>query len=48
MVVFVLSFCMLVYFSRESWRAFISPEFARDLERLREQRRVRKAARRRG
>jgi hypothetical protein len=46
MVVFVSAFCLLIYFSRESWRTFISPEFKFDAERLREQRRRRKAARR--
>jgi hypothetical protein len=47
MVVFVLSFCMLIYFLRASWRAFISQEFKGDLQQLRQQRRQRKAARRR-
>jgi hypothetical protein len=45
-IVFVTSFCMIVYLSREAWRAFHSAEFKRDLERFREQRRRRKAARR--
>jgi hypothetical protein len=42
--VFVAAFCMLVYFAREAYRAF--QEFKTDLDRLREQRRRRKAARR--
>ncbi|MGH9780723.1 MAG: hypothetical protein ACRD33_02785 [Candidatus Acidiferrales bacterium] len=46
-IVFVLSFCALVYFTREAWRAFVSPEFKRDLARLRRQRQMRKDARRR-
>lgn len=46
MAVFVLSFCLLIYFARESWRAFVSPDLKSDAARLREQRRRRKAARR--
>lgn len=37
--IFVASFLAMVYFGRECWRAFRSPEFKRDLERLRAQRR---------
>jgi hypothetical protein len=44
--VFLFSFCSTIYFLRASWRFGRSPEFKRDLERLREQRRNRKAARR--
>jgi len=47
MAVFVASFCLLVYLGRRVWTA-VSPEFKRDLERLRERRRLRRAARRRG
>jgi hypothetical protein len=47
MVVFVSSLCAFVHFSHGAWRALVSPEFKRDLERLRYQRRMRKAARRR-
>jgi len=45
-VVFVLAFCSLIYFGHGAIRAACSPEFKRDLERLREQRRRRKAAKR--
>ena len=45
--VFVVSCCGLVYFLRGSWRVYRSPEFRKDVERLREQRRIRKAATRR-
>ena len=46
MVVFVVSFCLLIYFLRASWRAFVSPEFKREMERFRERRRLRRSARR--
>jgi hypothetical protein len=46
MVIFVLLICACAYFARASWRACLSSEFRRDLERLREQRRRSKAARR--
>jgi hypothetical protein len=45
-VIFLLAFCSLVYFLRELWRLFVSPEFKHGLARLRERRRRRKAARR--
>jgi hypothetical protein len=45
-IVFVVACCSLVYFARQSIRAYQSPEFRRDMERLREQRRRRSAARR--
>ncbi len=45
-VVFVLSFLATAYFMREAIRAWRAPEMGRDLERLREQRRRRKEARR--
>jgi|HubBroStandDraft_6_1064221.scaffolds.fasta_scaffold24294_6 hypothetical protein len=44
--VFVCSFLSLVYFFREVIRSFRSPEFRRELARMRENRRLRKAARR--
>lgn len=44
--VLVVNLGMMVHFVRESWRAFRSPEFRADVERLREQRRRRIAARR--
>lgn len=44
---FVLSFCMFVYFAHGAWRAIVSPEFKRDIAWLRENRRRRRAARRR-
>jgi hypothetical protein len=43
---FIISLCGLVYFIQESWRAYVSTEFKRDMARLREQRRLRRAARR--
>lgn len=45
-VVFVCSFLALVYFTREAFRAFVSPEFKSDMRRLNEQRRRRRAAKR--
>jgi hypothetical protein len=45
-VIFVLSFLAVAYFVRESFRALRIQEFKRDLARLQEQRRLRKAARR--
>ncbi len=45
-IVFVLGFCGSVYFLREAIRAARTPEFKRDMEKLREQRRRRKSARR--
>jgi hypothetical protein len=45
-LIFVVSFLGFVYFLRAVLRAWHSPEFQRDLARLREQRRLRKAARR--
>lgn len=47
MGVFVAAFCMLIYYIRAAWRAYVSPEFKRDLADLREQRRRRRDARRR-
>lgn len=44
--VFVVSCAAAIHFAVESWRVFRSPEFKADLERLREQRRRRIAARR--
>jgi hypothetical protein len=44
---FVAAFCAVVYFARDAVRAWQSPEFKRDLERLRERRRIKRAARRR-
>jgi hypothetical protein len=46
MIVFVVVFCIAVYSFRGIVRAFLSPEFTRDVERLREQRRRRREARR--
>jgi hypothetical protein len=48
MLVFLFAFCVLVYYIREIWRAWISPEMKRDLAQLREQRKRRRAARRKG
>jgi hypothetical protein len=45
-VIFVVSLLSAVYFCGKAWHAFRSPEFKADLERLREQRRQRVAARR--
>ena len=45
--VFAFALCLLIYFAREAWRAIISPEFKRDMEWLRENRRRRRTARRR-
>ena len=45
-VVLVLSLCALVSLLRGMWRVFHSPEFRRDIERLREQRREAQKARR--
>lgn len=45
-VVLVVSFCAAVSFLRGAWRVFRSPEFRRDIGRLREQRLNRAAARR--
>jgi hypothetical protein len=47
-LVFLFAFCALIYFAREAWRAIISPEFKRDIAWLRENRRRRRAARKRG
>ena len=47
MLIFLFSFCVLVYYVREIWRSLVSPEFKRDLTELREQRRRRRAAKRR-
>jgi len=44
--VFTVAFCSVIYFLRGAIRAWRSPEFRQDLERLREMRRIRKAARR--
>ena len=44
--VFVLSFCACVHFLRGMIQAARSPEFKRDVEQLREQRRRRKTSRR--
>lgn len=46
-LIFVVSFCITVYFAREAWRVWKSPEMKRDIARLRENRRLRKAATRR-
>lgn len=46
MVMFVLSFCSIVYFLKGAIAEARSPQFKADMERLREQRRRRKAARR--
>ena len=46
LIVFLAAFCFLVYQLREIWHSWISPQFKRDLEKLREQRRRRRAARR--
>lgn len=46
-LIFVAAFCVTVYFAREAWRVWHSPEFKHDLARLRENRRLRKAATRR-
>lgn len=43
---FVAAFCAVVYFAQGALRAYQSPEFKRDLERLRENRRIKRAARR--
>ncbi len=47
MLVFLCGFCLVVYYLREIWRAWGSPEVKRDLADLREQRRRRRAAKRR-
>lgn len=44
--VFVVSFVSIIYFGRSLWRYSRSPEVKADMEKLREQRRRRKAARR--
>jgi hypothetical protein len=46
MAIFVLGFCSSVYFLKTALTFLISPELTADMERLREQRRRRKAARR--
>ncbi len=46
MAVFLAAFCFTAYFLRAAWRAYVSPEFKRDLSRLRDQRRKRRDARR--
>lgn len=45
-IIFVLSFVAAAHFIREAFVAFGSPEFRRDLARLRENRRLRRASRR--
>lgn len=45
MLVFLFGFCVMAYYIREIWRAWVSPEFKRDIAELREQRRRRRAAR---
>jgi hypothetical protein len=45
-VIFVSWFCLAVYFVLQAVREARSPEVKREMERLREQRRIRKAARR--
>lgn len=45
-VTFVFAFCSAVYFLKNIITVALSPEFKADQERLREQRRRRKAARR--
>lgn len=45
-LIFVVSFVGLIYFAKAAFKAWQSPEFKRDMERLREQRRRRKASRR--
>lgn len=46
-LVLLFAFCALVYFAREAWRAIISPEFKRDIAWLRENRRRRRATKKR-
>lgn len=45
-ILFVAAFCGVVYFAIAAVRAALSPDFKSDMERLREQRRRRRAARR--
>jgi len=45
-IAFVFAFCSAVYFLKNIIIVSLSPEFKADMERLREQRRRRKAARR--
>lgn len=46
MTVFVISVCAVVFFWSELILSIQSPEFKRDVARFREQKRIRKAARR--
>lgn len=46
-IIFVFAFCSAVYFLKSILEVLASPEFKRDMERLRENRRLRRAARRR-
>lgn len=46
MILFVISFCAVVFFWRKLILSLQSPESKRETARLREQKRIRKAARR--